>query len=336
MMEEAKAKQKEHLPTFCVITHDIMSARRVADYINVLWNGRIVEAGPAEDMLNSENPFIRQFLCGRVAGSALDGLTPPARTTRGGSLSEAMVVRMLERLARAADGKARGDAWASCSRSRWAAARWRFACSRTRATDTFVNSLRRRAIRRARTTITHFGGDPVVILIREPLPDLVETKDLATVSRARGVPRRPGRRAQPAAAGVHAGAGRIADALRRMGQPVRQADEGAAGAGRVRAGNVPQPRRRGGQPGDHVDRGLGGSRRCTSARQSAYKLALAAAHVEEQSGRRARTRRVSWPQSSRRTTPASRCTSNSGITGSPSDRQTRSSSRRSCSTRPAG
>jgi hydrophobe/amphiphile efflux-3 (HAE3) family protein len=28
----------------------------------------------------------------------------------------------------------------------------------------------------------HFGGDPVVILIREPLPDLVETKDLGTVS----------------------------------------------------------------------------------------------------------------------------------------------------------
>ena len=29
----------------------------------------------------------------------------------------------------------------------------------------------------------HFGGDPVVILIREPLPDLVETEDLATDSR---------------------------------------------------------------------------------------------------------------------------------------------------------
>jgi phospholipid/cholesterol/gamma-HCH transport system ATP-binding protein len=68
MMDEAKAKQKERLPTFCVITHDIMSARRVADYINVLWKGRIVEAGPAEDMLNSENPFIRQFLSGESQG----------------------------------------------------------------------------------------------------------------------------------------------------------------------------------------------------------------------------------------------------------------------------
>jgi phospholipid/cholesterol/gamma-HCH transport system ATP-binding protein len=68
MMDEAKAKQKTHLPTFAVITHDIMSARRVADYINVLWKGRIVEAGPAEDMLNSDNPFIRQFLAGESQG----------------------------------------------------------------------------------------------------------------------------------------------------------------------------------------------------------------------------------------------------------------------------
>jgi phospholipid/cholesterol/gamma-HCH transport system ATP-binding protein len=68
MMDEAKEKQREHLPTFAVITHDIMSARRVADYINVLWKGRIVEAGPAEDMLNSDNPFIRQFLAGESQG----------------------------------------------------------------------------------------------------------------------------------------------------------------------------------------------------------------------------------------------------------------------------
>ncbi len=68
MMEEAQEAHKEHLPTFCVVTHDIMSARRVADYINVLWKGRIVEAGPAEDMLDSDNPFIRQFLSGESEG----------------------------------------------------------------------------------------------------------------------------------------------------------------------------------------------------------------------------------------------------------------------------
>jgi phospholipid/cholesterol/gamma-HCH transport system ATP-binding protein len=68
MMEGAKVAQKAYLPTFAVVTHDIMSARRVADYINVLWRGRIVEAGPAQDMLNSDNPFIRQFLAGESQG----------------------------------------------------------------------------------------------------------------------------------------------------------------------------------------------------------------------------------------------------------------------------
>jgi phospholipid/cholesterol/gamma-HCH transport system ATP-binding protein len=67
-MDEAREAKKEHLPTFCVVTHDIMSARRVADYINVLWKGRIVEAGPAEEMLDSDNPFIRQFLSGESEG----------------------------------------------------------------------------------------------------------------------------------------------------------------------------------------------------------------------------------------------------------------------------
>jgi len=68
MVEEAKAKQKPYLPTFAVITHDVMTARRIGDYINVLWKGRIVEAGPSEQMLNSDNPFIRQFLGGEWDG----------------------------------------------------------------------------------------------------------------------------------------------------------------------------------------------------------------------------------------------------------------------------
>jgi phospholipid/cholesterol/gamma-HCH transport system ATP-binding protein len=68
VMEDAKKRNKEHLPAFAVITHDIMTARRVAEYISVLWKGRIVEAGPAQDMLNSENQFIRQFLAGESQG----------------------------------------------------------------------------------------------------------------------------------------------------------------------------------------------------------------------------------------------------------------------------
>jgi phospholipid/cholesterol/gamma-HCH transport system ATP-binding protein len=34
----------------------------------VLWKGRIVESGPAEELFASENPFVRQFLAGESAG----------------------------------------------------------------------------------------------------------------------------------------------------------------------------------------------------------------------------------------------------------------------------
>jgi phospholipid/cholesterol/gamma-HCH transport system ATP-binding protein len=53
---------------YVMITHDIMSARRVADYIAVLWKGRIVESGPASELFNSDNQFVRQFLSGEARG----------------------------------------------------------------------------------------------------------------------------------------------------------------------------------------------------------------------------------------------------------------------------
>ena len=53
---------------YVVITHDIMSARRVADYLAVLWKGRIVESGPASELFNSPNQFVRQFLSGEARG----------------------------------------------------------------------------------------------------------------------------------------------------------------------------------------------------------------------------------------------------------------------------
>ena len=53
---------------YVVITHDIMSAKRVAEYIAVLWKGRIVESGPAEELFDSDNQFVRQFLAGASQG----------------------------------------------------------------------------------------------------------------------------------------------------------------------------------------------------------------------------------------------------------------------------
>lgn len=58
----------EHGGTYIVITHDIASARRIGEYIAVLWKGRIVESGDAQSMFNSENPFVAQFLEGESDG----------------------------------------------------------------------------------------------------------------------------------------------------------------------------------------------------------------------------------------------------------------------------
>ena len=65
LIEEIHA---ENGGAYVVITHDIMSAKRVAEYIAVLWKGRIVESGPADELFNSENQFVRQFLAGASQG----------------------------------------------------------------------------------------------------------------------------------------------------------------------------------------------------------------------------------------------------------------------------
>ena len=68
LCELIKEIHAENGGCYVVITHDIMSARRVAEHISVLWKGKIVESGPAEELLASENPFVRQFLSGESAG----------------------------------------------------------------------------------------------------------------------------------------------------------------------------------------------------------------------------------------------------------------------------
>jgi phospholipid/cholesterol/gamma-HCH transport system ATP-binding protein len=68
LCELIKEVHAENGGAYVVITHDIASARRVAEFIAVLWRGRIVESGPAQDLFDSENPFVRQFLSGESQG----------------------------------------------------------------------------------------------------------------------------------------------------------------------------------------------------------------------------------------------------------------------------
>ena len=68
LCELIKEIHEENGGAYVVITHDIMSARRVAEYIAILWKGRIVESGPAAELFNSDNQFVRQFLSGEARG----------------------------------------------------------------------------------------------------------------------------------------------------------------------------------------------------------------------------------------------------------------------------
>ena len=50
------------------ITHDMASARKIADEIAMLYQGRIIWRGRPEDIENSNNPMVEQFVHGRAEG----------------------------------------------------------------------------------------------------------------------------------------------------------------------------------------------------------------------------------------------------------------------------
>jgi len=50
------------------ITHDIASARKIADRIAMIHEGRIIWDGPVSDLDNSGNAYVDQFINGRADG----------------------------------------------------------------------------------------------------------------------------------------------------------------------------------------------------------------------------------------------------------------------------
>ena len=50
------------------ITHDMVSARKIADRIAMLYQGRIVWHGPTAEIDHSGNPYVDQFIHGRADG----------------------------------------------------------------------------------------------------------------------------------------------------------------------------------------------------------------------------------------------------------------------------
>jgi phospholipid/cholesterol/gamma-HCH transport system ATP-binding protein len=54
--------------TFIVVTHDIATAKQVADFIGMLYRRNLVKFGPAKEMFTSDIPVVRQFLAGDTEG----------------------------------------------------------------------------------------------------------------------------------------------------------------------------------------------------------------------------------------------------------------------------
>ena len=50
------------------ITHDMASARKIADRIAMLYDGKIIWAGPTAEIDHSNNPYVDQFIHGRAEG----------------------------------------------------------------------------------------------------------------------------------------------------------------------------------------------------------------------------------------------------------------------------
>ena len=66
--ELVKKIQEETSATFIIITHNIPSVMRVADHVGVLYRSGLVRFASKQEMLDDDNPIIRQFLAGQAAG----------------------------------------------------------------------------------------------------------------------------------------------------------------------------------------------------------------------------------------------------------------------------
>jgi phospholipid/cholesterol/gamma-HCH transport system ATP-binding protein len=54
--------------TSIVVTHDMDSARKISDRIAMLFEGKIIFLGTPDEINNSDNPYVRQFVEGKADG----------------------------------------------------------------------------------------------------------------------------------------------------------------------------------------------------------------------------------------------------------------------------
>jgi phospholipid/cholesterol/gamma-HCH transport system ATP-binding protein len=62
--------------TSVTITHDMTSAYKIADRIAMLYDGKIIEVGTPDEIRNTDNPIVRQFITGSATGPIkIEGVT---------------------------------------------------------------------------------------------------------------------------------------------------------------------------------------------------------------------------------------------------------------------
>ena len=59
--------------TSLAITHDMKSAYKIADRIAMLFEGQIIQTGTPEEIQQTENPIVYQFITGSAKGPITDG-----------------------------------------------------------------------------------------------------------------------------------------------------------------------------------------------------------------------------------------------------------------------
>ncbi len=68
------AMQKQLKVISIVVTHDMTSAYKVADRIAMLYEGRIIALGTPDEIRNSKDPVVQQFITGSAHGPITDHL----------------------------------------------------------------------------------------------------------------------------------------------------------------------------------------------------------------------------------------------------------------------
>lgn len=63
--------------TSVAVTHDMVSAYKIANRIAMMYEGKIIQLGTPEEIRNSQNPVVRQFITGSATGPITDAV--PAR-----------------------------------------------------------------------------------------------------------------------------------------------------------------------------------------------------------------------------------------------------------------